>query len=316
MDMQYIKDLKEGDNVSSIYLCRKKNELTAKNGRAYDSLILQDKTGSIDAKIWEPGSVGIEEFSEMDYVDIVGEVTVYQKKYQLNIKRARRCREGEYDPSEYVPVTKKNRKEMWDEMIRLANKVKEPHLRQLIIKLFVDDKEFIHSFQVSSAAKTVHHGFMGGLLEHTLSVMRLCDNFADNYPFLNRDLLLTAAMFHDIGKTRELSRFPQNDYTDEGQLIGHIIIGVEMIDEKIKEIPDFPPVLSAELRHCILAHHGELEYGSPKKPALAEAAALNFADNTDAKLEIFKEMLEKGTEENSWLGWQQLLDSNIRKTEL
>lgn len=314
--MQYIKDLKEGDNVSSIYLCRKKNELTAKNGRAYDSLILQDKTGSIDAKIWEPGSVGIEEFSEMDYVDIVGEVTVYQKKYQLNIKRARRCREGEYDPSEYVPVTKKNRKEMWDEMIRLANKVKEPHLRQLIIKLFVDDKEFIHSFQVSSAAKTVHHGFMGGLLEHTLSVMRLCDNFADNYPFLNRDLLLTAAMFHDIGKTRELSRFPQNDYTDEGQLIGHIIIGVEMIDEKIKEIPDFPPVLSAELQHCILAHHGELEYGSPKKPALAEAAALNFADNTDAKLEIFKEMLEKGMEENSWLGWQQLLDSNIRKTEL
>ena len=252
----------------------------------------------------------------MEYVDIVGEVTVYQKKYQLNIKRARRCREGEYDPSEYVPVTKKNRKEMWDEMIRLANKVKEPHLRQLIIKLFVDDKDFIHSFQVSSAAKTVHHGFMGGLLEHTLSVMRLCDNFADNYPFLNRDLLLTAAMFHDIGKTRELSRFPQNDYTDEGQLIGHIIIGVEMIDEKIKEIPDFPPVLSAELRHCILAHHGELEYGSPKKPALAEAAALNFADNTDAKLEIFKEMLEKGTEENSWLGWQQLLDSNIRKTEL
>ena len=123
-------------------------------------------------------------------------------------------------------------------------------------------------------------------------------------------------MFHDIGKTRELSRFPQNDYTDEGQLIGHIIIGVEMIDEKIKEIPDFPPVLSAELRHCILAHHGELEYGSPKKPALAEAAALNFADNTDAKLEIFKEMFEKGTEENSWLGWQQLLDSNIRKTEL
>ena len=253
--MQYIKDLKEGDNVSSIYLCRKKNELTAKNGRAYDSLILQDKTGSIDAKIWEPGSVGIEEFSEMDYVDIVGEVTVYQKKYQLDIKRARRCREGEYDPSEYVPVTKKNRKEMWDEMIRLANKVKEPHLRQLIIKLFVDDKEFIHSFQVSSAAKTVHHGFMGGLLEHTLSVMRLCDNFADNYPFLNRDLLLTAAMFHDIGKTRELSRFPQNDYTDEGQLIGHIIIGVEMIDEKIKEIPDFPPHLLAS------SHRGAVRKG-------------------------------------------------------
>ena len=313
--MQYIKDLKEGSSVSSIYLVRKKSELTAKNGRPYDSLILQDRTGTMDAKIWEPNSVGIEDFSEMDYIDIVGEVTVYQKKYQLNIKRARRCREGEYNPEDYIPVTKKNRKQMWDEMIRLANKVKEPHLRQLIIKFFVEDKEFAKTFQNSSAAKTVHHAYMGGLLEHTLGVMKLCDTFADNYPFLNRDLLLTAAMFHDIGKTRELSRFPQNDYTDEGQLIGHIIIGVEMIDERIREIPDFPPVLASELRHCILAHHGELEFGSPKKPALAEAAALNFADNADAKLEIFREMIEKSTD-NSWMGWQQLLDSNIRKTEI
>lgn len=313
--MQYIKSLREGDSVSSIYLCRKKNELKAKNGRAYDSLILQDKTGCIDAKIWEPNSVGIEEFSENDYVDVVGEVTVYQKKYQLNVKRVRKCKEGEYDPSEYVPVTAKNRKKMWDEMIQLANKVQEPHLRKLIIHFFVEDKEFIESFKTSSAAKSVHHAYLGGLLEHTLGVMKLCDAFADNYPFLNRDLLLTAAMFHDIGKTKELSKFPQNDYTDEGQLIGHIVIGVEMVDEGIRSIPDFPPVLASELRHCILSHHGELEYGSPKKPALAEAAALNFADNADAKLEIFKEMMNHSTDQ-SWMGWQQLLDSNIRKTEV
>lgn len=314
--MQYIKDLKEGDQVNSIYLCRKKAELTAKNGRAYDSLILQDKTGTMDAKIWEPGSVGIEDFSEMDYVGIIGEVTVYQKKYQLNVKRARKCSEGEYDPAEYIPVTGKNRKQMWSEMIQLANSVKEPHLRQLIIKFFVEDKDFIHAFQVSSAAKTVHHAFMGGLLEHTLGVMKLCNTFSENYPFLNHDLLITAAMLHDIGKTKELSKFPRNDYTDEGQMIGHIVIGVEMIDEKLREIPDFPPVLAAELRHCILAHHGELEYGSPKVPAIAEAAALNFADNADAKLEIFKESLERGTDTSPWIGWQQTLDSNIRKTEI
>ena len=139
--------------------------------------------------------------------------------------------------------------------------------------------------------------------------------FADNYPFLNRDLLLTAALFHDIGKTRELSAFPANDYTDEGQLIGHIVIGVEMIDEAIRKIPDFPQSLSNELRHCILAHHGELEYGSPKVPALAEAAALNFADNADAKLEIFKETLASDAKsDSSWLGWQSLLNSNIRRT--
>ncbi len=315
MYMKYIKDLKEGDTVNDIYLVKKKLSLTAKNGRAYDSLTLQDKTGSVDAKIWEPGSVGIEDFSEMDYVDIMGEVTVYQKKLQLNVKRARKCHEGEYNPEEYVPVTKKNIREMYQELINLANTVKEPHLRQLIIKFFIEDEEFKKQFQRSSAAKTVHHGFLGGLLEHTLGVTKLCSTFADNYPFLNRDLLITAAIFHDIGKTKELSSFPKNDYTDEGQLIGHIIIGVEMIDEKIKEIPDFPETLSNELRHCILAHHGELEFGSPKKPAIAEAAALNFADNADAKLEIFREFLETKSE-SPWLGFQPLLDSNIRKTEI
>lgn len=313
--MRFIQDLKEGDSVNDIYLCRKKSSLVAKNGRPYESVILQDKTGSIDAKIWDPGSVGIEDFSEMDYVDIIGEVTVYQKKLQLNIKRARKCRDGEYNPEDYVPVSEKNLKTMYSELIQLANTVKDQNLRQLIIKFFVDDKEFIRRFQTSSAAKSVHHAFLGGLLEHTLGVMKMCNYMAEAYPFLKRDLLLTAALFHDVGKTRELSGFPQNDYTDEGQLIGHIIIGVEMIDEKIKEIPGFPPVLAGELRHCILAHHGELEYGSPKKPAIAEAAALNFADNADAKLEIFRELLEQKNDA-TWLGWQSLLDSNIRKTEM
>ncbi|MGX8688097.1 MAG: HD domain-containing protein, partial [bacterium] len=163
------------------------------------------------------------------------------------------------------------------------------------------------------AAKSVHHGFVGGLLEHTLGVANLCNYMAKAYPFLNRDLLITVALLHDVGKTIELSRFPRNDYTDEGQLIGHIVIGVEMIDARIREIQGFPALLAGEVRHCILAHHGEFEYGSPKKPALAEAAALNFADNTDAKLEIFKELLA-GTTDSGWLGYQGLLESNIRKT--
>ncbi len=312
--MKFIQDMKEGDTISGIYLCKKKNSLTAKNGRAYESLILQDKTGIVDAKIWDPGSVGIEEFGDMDYVDIVGEVTVYQKKLQLNVKRARKCKEGEYDPQDYVPVTKKSITDMYKEMTQIANTVRNPYFRKLIIAFFIDDKEFIKQFKHSSAAKTVHHGFLGGLLEHTLGVMKICDFFSRQYPFLNHDLLVTAALFHDIGKTRELSRFPMNDYTDEGQLIGHIVIGVEMIDEKIKEIPGFPPTLANELRHCILAHHGELEFGSPKKPALAEAAALNFADNADAKLEIFRELFETKTE-SAWYGFQGLLDSNIRRTD-
>ena len=150
-------------------------------------------------------------------------------------------------------------------------------------------------------------------MEHTLGVARLCDYYASYYPMLNRDLLITAALFHDIGKLKELSRFPENDYTDDGQLLGHIVMGAEMIGEKARQITGFPSTMLAQLQHCILAHHGEYEFGSPKKPAIIEAAALNFADNTDAKLETFTELLE-GTDKSGWLGFNRLLDSNVRKT--
>ena len=180
---------------------------------------------------------------------------------------------------------------------------------------FFGDETFAKAFRFHSAAKTVHHGFVGGLLEHTLSVTRLCDYYASSYPMLNRDLLLTAAMFHDIGKLKELSVFPENDYTDDGQLLGHIVIGTEMVSDRMKTIPGFPPKLAAELKHCILAHHGELEYGSPKKPALLEALALNLADNTDAKMETMMEALSAGGENSGWLGFNRLLESNIRRTE-
>ncbi len=160
----------------------------------------------------------------------------------------------------------------------------------------MEDDTFMEAFQKSSAAKTVHHGFMGGLLEHTLGVVKLCDYYCKAYPLLKRDLLLAAAMCHDIGKTKEISLFPQNDYTDDGQLLGHIVMGSEMIGEKVRGIPGFPKVLESQLKHCILAHHGEYEFGSPKKPAIMEALALNLADNADAKLETFTEILEGTTE--------------------
>ena len=166
-----------------------------------------------------------------------------------------------------------------------------------------------------SAAKTVHHGFIGGLLEHTLGVARICNFMAATYPVLKRDLLITAAILHDVGKTREIAAFPKNDYTDEGQLLGHIVIGAQMVSELADQIPDFPPVLKNELIHCILAHHGEYEYGSPKKPAIAEALALNLADNMDAKMESFTEIFEGDATLRSWLGFNRLFDSNIRRTE-
>ena len=311
--MKYIQDFREGNNIHDIYLCRKKLSLVGKNGKSYDSLTLQDKTGTVDAKIWDPGNMGIGDFDELDYIDIIGEVTIFQGKPQVNVKRVRKCREGEYDPKEYLPVSSKNNDEMYRELLKICDSVRQRDLNRLLKLFFREDTEFIKKFRMSSAAKAVHHGFVGGLLEHTLSVTKLCDTYAKLYPELSRDLLISAALLHDIGKVRELSLFPKNDYTEEGQMIGHIIIGVEMIDDKLRLIPDFPPLLASQLRHCILAHHGELEYGSPKKPSIMEAAALNFADNTDAKLEIFKELTQRPTE-NEWLGYQGLLDANIRRT--
>ena len=186
-------------------------------------------------------------------------------------------------------------------------------MKQLLISVF-GDKEFAARFKVHSAAKRVHHGFMGGLLEHTLAVARLCDFYCTQYPILNRDLLITCALCHDIGKVEELSTFPENDYTDEGQLVGHIVMGTIMLDEKMKRINGFPVKLANEVKHCILSHHGELEFGSPKKPSLIEAVALTHADNTDAKLQTFKEALMEEKENQEWLGYNRLFENNIRAT--
>ena len=277
-------------------------------------MILQDKTGTLDAKIWDPNSQGIDDFDAMDYIEIMGDVTSFAGALQISIKRARKAGEGEYDPGDYLPVSARDRDEMYRQLMSYVNSVKNRWLSALLKYFFVENPEFMRAFQFSSAAKSVHHGFVGGLLEHTLSVAGLCEHYTKMYPYLNRDLLITAALFHDMGKTRELSLFPVNDYTDDGQLLGHIMIGAEMVHDAIRQIPGFPAKLESELKHCILAHHGELEYGSPKKPALAEAAALNLADNTDAKLETLREIFDSAKDASGWLGYNRLFESNIRKT--
>lgn len=312
--MRYIDTFREGMHIADVYLCKNKQIALTKNGKEYGNLVMQDKTGTIDAKIWDLGSPGVGKFETMDYVHVEADVTLFQNSFQLNVRRIRRAQEGEYVEADYLPVSKKDIKKMYEELLGYIRSVKNPYLQKLLCGYFVENAAFAKAFQFHSAAKTVHHGFVGGLLEHTLSVTRLCDYYAGYYPMINRDLLLTAAIFHDVGKTRELSRFPENDYTDDGQLLGHIIIGTEMVGESIRSIPGFPEKLATELKHCILAHHGELEYGSPKKPALLEALALNFADNTDAKMETMIEALRSGGDNKGWLGYNRLLESNIRKT--
>jgi len=313
--MRYIGELREGEMVSETFFCKVKQTQKTKAGKSYYSLTLQDKTGTLDAKVWDLGA-GIDHFESMDYIHIDGQVTSFQNALQLNVKRIRKCQEGEYDPSDFMPMTDKNIDEMYRTLLGYIDRMSNPYIKKLAESFFKDDKAFAERFKRHSAAKSVHHGFVGGLLEHTLAVTNLCNYLADNYPIINRDLLLASAMFHDIGKLEELSSFPENDYTDAGQLLGHIIIGSQQVAARIATIPGFPKKLEAEVIHCILAHHGELEYGSPKKPATVEALALSYADNTDAKLQTMKEALAVGEEKAEWVGYNRFFETNLRRTSI
>ena len=313
--MRYISELHEGDMVSEVFLCKTKTSGTSKFGKTYYSLSLQDKTGMIDGKVWELNNA-IGHFEAMDYIMVKGKVTNFQGNNQLNIEMIRKADEGEYQISDYMPSTKKDIDEMYDELLAMIQRVQNPYLKELAMKVFVEDKEFAKKFKIHSAAKSVHHGYIGGLLEHSVSVAKLCEHYAVLYPQLNRDLLVTTALFHDIGKAEELSAFPENDYTDEGQLVGHIVMGTIKLSKLMDEIQGFPAKLANEVKHCILSHHGELEFGSPKKPALAEALALSQADNLDAKMETFAEVIEKKQEGQEWSGFQRLFDTKIRESSI
>lgn len=311
--MLFIESIKENDQVVDHYLCAQKQILKTRAGKTYYSIRLQDKTGTIDSKIWDLND-GIGHFETGDYIKIDGSVVTFQGGLQVNIRRVRKSQEGEYDPKDYVPTSKFDIDEMYTEFLGYIDKIENKYVKQLCEAFFVDDKDMAKKFKEHGAAKTVHHNFFGGLLEHTLGIVRICDFLADQYPQVNRDVLFAGAFFHDIGKTVELSELPIVDYTDEGQLLGHIMIGVQWINEKVNQIEGFPTPLANMIKHCVISHHGELEYGSPKKPAILEAALLHYADNIDAKVMTFTTILNKTEPEDDWAGYQRLFETNIRKT--
>ena len=314
--MIFLNTLREGMRVSEVYLCKKRQINLTKAGKEYCAVQLQDRSTVVDGKIWDLGNPGIEDFDEADYVQVDADVTLFNNAIQLNIRRIRRAGEGEYIPSDYLPVSEKNIDEMKKELLVMIASVKNKHMHALLEEFFVKDEEFMKKYCFSSAAKSIHHSFVGGLLEHSLSVAKTCEFMSKMYPYLNHDILITVAVLHDIGKIVEINPYPNNDYSDDGQFLGHIVLGVEMIDEKLRNLPDFPKLLATEIKHCILAHHGEFEYGSPKKPAIAEALALNLEDNADAKMETMKELMQAAGENTGWLGYNKLIESNIKKTTI
>ncbi len=312
--MRYIEDFTEGENIVGHYLVKTKQTQKSKAGKSYLNLTLSDRTGMINAKVWDLNNL-IQAFEERDFIKIEGQVILYQDNLQLRITKIRKSLPGEYEKADYIRATDKDVVTLKAEVARIIGTVENTYLRAILENIFLKDNDVSRAFATHSAGKSLHHGYLSGLIEHTLSVVQICIFLAPRYKYVNRDLLVTAAFLHDIGKVFELSECPENDYTDEGQLIGHIVLGTEFVMKHVEAIQGFPQNLRTLLKHCLLSHHGEYEYGSPKRPKTIEAFILFTADNCDAKIKMFEEALDADKTTGKWTGYNKTLLRNIRKSD-
>lgn len=312
--MYYINELRDGDRIIEHYFCQSKQSLKSKAGKTYISMKLQDKTGTIDAKIWDMNK-DIQSFEEKTFIKVEAHVTTFNNALQFNIKRLRKSNEGEYDPSEYIATSKYDLENMHKELMDFIKSIQTPCIKEMLTMIFVEDPIFSTKIKTHSAAKTMHHNYLGGLLEHTVAVTKLCDTFSQLYPYANRDILICGGMLHDVTKIIELSDMPENDYTDEGQMLGHIYMGAELVHKTASKIDGFPAQLENLIKHTLLAHHGELEYGSPKLPLTIEAHLLACADNLDAKAKMYEDMIDKNDTSGNWLGYSKCLLRNVRNSK-
>jgi 3'-5' exoribonuclease len=312
MDKIYISDLEPNKPVESAFLARNRTLQTFRNKPGhYLSVTLADKTGEIQAKAWDNAEKLAECFEPGDVVLIRGRADEYQGTPQIVIDQLRKCTEDEIDPSDYIAVTTRDIGELLGLVQALVETIQEPHLRQLLDS-FLGDEQFASIFSQAPAAKRLHHAYIGGLVEHVGEVMRICDRACEVHPQLDRDLVLTAAMLHDIGKMTELEYDTDIDYTDEGRLIGHVLIGDRMVQDAIDAVEGFPPQLAMLLRHVILSHHGHREWGAPIEPMVAEAVALHYADIMDAKIRQVSDVAQQtAAEGRTWSSWQPMLERYV-----
>ena len=286
----------------------KKGEFVGKTGLPYMSLSLMDKSGSMDGKVWD----GVEKlgptFAEGDYIRVKGSASQYNGKVQLRISDIHKLSANQVNPADYLPSSSRDIGEMLQTLHALIRReVTNAPLLELI-ESFLSDSEFLPLYQRTPAAKAIHHSFVGGLLEHTLSLAELAVLLCGHYPQVDRSMLLAGVFFHDLGKVRELDVGGTMSYTDEGRLVGHITIGIEMMNERIARIPGFPPEIKLVLTHLVLSHHGTLEFGSPKRPKTLEAQVLSAIDDLDARINSFSTILDDETQEGRWTNYQRIYD--------
>jgi 3'-5' exoribonuclease len=290
---------KRNGTVTSYFVVASKELRTRRNGEMYLALILSDRTGLIEAKMWEHVDAFADCFEKHDYVKVRGQLTTYKGRYELVVERIRRAVDAEIEPADYLPGTENDINRLWTALVQYVSSIENLPLRALL-QAIIADKEIAELLRVAPAAKVMHHAYLGGLLEHVVSLCGLSDLLCSHYDWLNRDLLITGSVLHDLGKIHELSYTRSFDYTNRGTLIGHIAIGLQILQQKLASIPELGGQLPVVVQHMILSHHGSKEQGSPVEPLFAEALAFSMLDNLDAKLSGVKSALQSNTSNSPW----------------
>jgi len=312
----FLSDCRHHENkvITSSFVVTSKQVKPKKTGEPYLALTLGDRTGQIEAKMWDNVEDAIDAFEQDDFLKVKGLLNKYKNRFQITIHKLRKLGETEIDFSDYLPKTTKDIGELWQALAGFVATFQDPYLKALV-ESFMSDHEIAEAYRNAPAAKTLHHAYIGGLLEHVVSLCRSCDLVCRNYPQINRDLLLTGAFLHDIGKIHELTYNRSFSYSTRGQLLGHMIIELEMLQAKLAHIPDFPEALKTLVEHLIISHHGEYEFGSPKLPMFPEALMLHYLDDLDSKMESMRAHFERdaGTE-NAWTGYNASLGRPLLNT--
>jgi 3'-5' exoribonuclease len=315
MKSPYVSDLQPNQTFTGQFLVQFKDIRQKKTGDPYLSLVLADKTGELDSKMWDNAAEVMDTFSREDFVRVKGQLQIYQNRPQLTIHKLQRLDPAEVDVTDYFPSSKRDREEMFAELMSHIRGIENSHIRKLLEAFFADEA-LANAYKTAPAAKSVHHAYLGGLIEHVLSLITLAKFACAHYPGIDRDLVLAGVILHDIGKTRELDYSRVFQYSTEGQLLGHIVIGFQMLQEKLRLVPDFPLKTRLLLEHLLISHHGEIEFGSPRTPAFPEALLLHLLDNLDAKMATMAAMLEKDPQmEGEWTSYNSVLDRSALKKD-
>ena len=314
MKKQFVIELASEQSITSFFLVHEKEIRNTREGKQYLRMELGDKSGTVEARIWDAFEVIAKDIHRDDFVKVAARVEIYRNKPQLVLQQVRRATPEEIDLSDFLPHTKEDVGQMWTRLLAYAAGVENPWLRRLCESIFADPRT-AQRFKRAPAAKVMHHAFIGGLLEHVVGLCGLAKQIAAHYPELNVDLLLTAALLHDVGKLDELCYERAVSYTTEGQLLGHIVMELETVSKAIDAIPDFPPKLKAVVQHLLISHHGQYEFGSPKLPMIREALVFHYMDDMDSKLAAVRSALAVHSGEDDWSAFSAALGRKFLKLD-